>query len=73
MKAHLNIDTEIEKLLAIKEMVDDIKILNIITKNLQVVSPTRYDFLEANNLLKADTYYYIAPLEVKPYIEDYYG
>jgi hypothetical protein len=73
MKACLNIDTEIEKLLKIKEIVDDIAILRVITKNLQVVSEARYDFLLSKKLLKPDTYYYIAPIEVRPYVENYYG
>ena len=68
-----DINKEIDKLLEIKEMVDDIAVLRVITKNLQVVSPARYDFLVSKNLKKNDTYYYIAPLEVKPYIEDYQG
>ena len=68
-----DIDKEIEKLLEIKEIVDELAILRIITKNLQVLSQARYDFLASKNLLKPEVYYYVAPLEVRPYIEDYQG
>ena len=68
-----NIDEEIAKLLKIKETVDAIKTLRLVTKNLQVMSRARYDFLASKNLIKPDSYYYIADLEIKPYVEDFQG
>ena len=68
-----DIDKEIEKLLEIKEIVDEIKILKVIIENVQVLSQARYDFLASKNAIKLDVYYYIAPLETRPYIEDYQG
>ena len=68
-----NIDEEIEKLLKIKEVVDEIATIRVFNKNLQVVSQLRYDFLASKNLLKSDEYYYIADISVRPYVEDFQG
>ena len=68
-----NLTELIEKLLEIKEIVDEIKILKVIIENVQVLSQARYDFLASKNAIKPDVYYYIAPLEVRPYVEDYQG
>jgi hypothetical protein len=69
----LNIDKEIEKLLKIKETLHEIALLKAVYLNLQVVSEERYTFLASKKLLKPDVYYYIAPLEIKSYIEDFQG
>jgi hypothetical protein len=68
-----NIDEEIEKLLKIKEIVDEVATLRASNNKLQVVSQFRYDYLASNNLIKPTDCYYIADLSVKPYIEGFQG
>lgn len=67
-----DIDQEIEKLLEIKKEVDKINELRKINKNLIIVSQARYDFINSINPVDLDMYY-IAPLEVRPYVEGYQG
>lgn len=68
-----NINEEIEKLLKIKETVDEITRLKTTNENLQIVSQLRYDFLVSQNLIKPTDSYFIADLSVKPYIKDFQG
>lgn len=68
-----NIDKEINHLLYIKEEL--LKAQDFISKNPEacVCSIQRYKFWQDNNLLKPSTKYYIAPLEIKDYIENFQG
>ena len=68
-----DIDQEIEVLLKRKEEI--IKALEFQKQNPDgiVVSQLRYDFWKSKNLLKSDIEYYIAPLGIKDYIEDFQG
>lgn len=68
-----NIDQEIEVLLKRKEEI--LKALEFQKQKPDgmVVSQLRYDFWKNNNLIKPDTEYYIAPLEIKNYIENFQG
>lgn len=68
-----NIDQEIEKLLNIKEEINNINNLKKYVDKLEVVSQARHDFLASKNLLKSDVFYYIADMELKPYIEGFSG
>lgn len=67
-----DINQEIEKLLEIKKEVDKINELRKINKNLMVVSQARYNYISSANPVDQDIYY-IAPLEVRPYVEGYQG
>ena len=68
-----NIDEEINHLLYIKEEI--IKAQDFMSLNPEacIVSPLRYKFWQDNNLLNPNIKYYIAPLEIKPYIENFQG
>lgn len=68
-----DIDQEIEKLIKIKEEINKINDLKNSVDKLEVMSQARYDFLTSKNLLKSDVFYYIADMEVKPYIEGFSG
>lgn len=68
-----DIDQEIEKLLKIKEEINKINDLKNSVDKLEVMSQARYDFLASKNLLKSDVFYYVADMEVKPYIEGFSG
>lgn len=68
-----DIDQEIEKLLKIKEEINNINNLKNSVDKLEVMSQARYDFLASKNLLRPDVFYYIADMEVKPYIEGFSG
>ena len=68
-----NIDKEIERLLTIKDEVDKINKLKESDLKLEVVSQSRYDFFASKNLLRADTFYYIATVEVGRYVEGFQG
>jgi hypothetical protein len=68
-----DIDKEIAKLLKIKEEINNINNLKNSVDKLEVMSQARYNFLASKNLLKSDVLYYIADLEVKPYIEGFSG
>ena len=68
-----NIDTEIEKLLQIKEEINHIIELKKTVPNLMVLSQARYNFFKENNLLQSEVFYYIASLDVRPYIEGFQG
>lgn len=68
-----DINQEIETLLKRKEEI--LKALEFQKNNPAgvVVSQLRYNFWKNNNLLKPDIDYYIAPQEIKEYIEDFQG
>jgi hypothetical protein len=68
-----DINQEIETLLKRKEEI--LKALEFQKNNPAgvVVSQLRYNFWKNNNLLKSDLEYYIAPQEIKEYIEDFQG
>lgn len=68
-----NIDEEINRLLYIKEEIKKAKDFLSINPEACIVSPLRYKFWQDNNLLNPDIKYYIAPLDIKPYIENYQG
>ena len=68
-----NIDEEINHLLYIKEEIIKAKDFIALNPEACIVSPLRYKFWQDNNLLKPDIKYYIAPLEIKDYIENFQG
>lgn len=68
-----DIDQEIEILLKRKEEIFKVSEFQKNNPTGVVVSQLRYDFWKTNNLLKPDTEYYIAPLEIKEYIENFQG
>ena len=68
-----DINQEIEKLLEIKKEVEKIVELRKSNSNIIILSQARYDFFKSQDLLIQDKYYYIAPIEVRPYIEDFQG
>lgn len=68
-----DINQEIQNLLYIKSIVDQIAEKRNLNPNIIVVSQLRYDYWAERNLLKPNTDYFIAPIEVKPYISDFQG
>lgn len=68
-----DIDQEIETLLKRKEKI--LKALEFQKQNPEglVVSQLRYDFWKSKNLLKSNISYYIAPLDIKNYIDNFQG
>lgn len=68
-----DIDKDIEHLLYIKEELQKVK--DFLSKNPKaiIVSQLRYNFWQDNNLIKPDLRYYIAPMEIKPYLENFQG
>ena len=68
-----NIDEEINHLLYIKEEINKANDFISLYPEAVIVSPLRYKFWQDNNLLNPDIKYHIAPLEIKPYIENYKG
>lgn len=68
-----NIQEEINHLLYLKEEI--IKAQDFKLKNPEacICSSLRYKFWQDNNLLKPEIKYYIAPLEIKDYIENFQG
>ena len=68
-----DIDKEIEELLALKQEVIKAKEFKTSYPDAIIVSQARYNFWAENNLLKQNVNYYIAPVEIKSYIEDFQG
>jgi hypothetical protein len=68
-----NIDEDINHLLYIKEEINKVNDFISLYPEACIVSPLRYKFWQDNNLLNPNIKYYIAPLEIKPYIENYQG
>ena len=68
-----DIDKDIEHLLHIKEELQKVKDFLSKNPNVIIVSQLRYKFWQDNGLLKSDIQYYIAPLELRPYIENFQG
>ena len=68
---HKNIETEIHRLLKIKEEVDGFNSLRKVIVNLVPISKARYDELAHDNQLDESTLYYILSKEVGQYIEGY--
>ena len=68
-----DIDKEIESLLALKQEIIKAKEFKANYPTAVVVSQARYNFWAENNLLKQNINYYVAPIEIKPYIEDFQG
>ena len=68
-----DIDKEIEELLALKQEVIKAKDFKTSYPDAVIVSQARYNFWAKNNLIKQNVNYYIAPLGIKPYIEDFQG
>ena len=67
-----DINLEIKKLLELKEELDKITELKKTNENLIIVSQARYDFLNSKHPIEPNKYY-IASLELRPYIEGYQG
>ena len=68
-----DIDKEIEQLLALKKEIINVKDFQAHCRNVVIVSQAKYNFWAEKNLLKSDKFYCIAPIEIKPYIEDFQG
>ena len=68
-----NIDKEINHLLYIKEEINKVNNFISLYPEACIVSPLRYKFWQDTNLLNPNIKYYIAPIEIKPYIENYQG
>ena len=68
-----DIDKEIEKLLAIKEIINEINNLRKTVDKLEIVSQLMYDYKESKGIIKPDVLYYITTREVGQYLEDFQG
>lgn len=68
-----DIDNEIETLLTLKQEIIKANKFKAEHPDAIIVSQLRYDFWKNNNLLKPDVDYFIAPVEIKHYIENFQG
>lgn len=68
-----DIDQDIDRLMKIKEEVDQAKLLKILTPDLEIISQAMYDYLVSKNLKQPDTYYFIVSHEAGEYIEGFRG
>ena len=54
-----DIDQDIDRLMKIKEEVDQAKLLKMLTPDLEIVSQAMYDYLTSKNLIQSNKYYFI--------------
>ena len=68
-----DIDQDIDRLMKIKEEVDQAKLLKILTPDLEIISQAMYDYLISKNLRQPDKYYLVVSYEAGEYIEGFRG
>ena len=68
-----DIDQDIDRLMKIKEEVDQAKLLKILTPDLEIISQAMYDYLVSKNLKQLDKYYFVVSHEAGEYIEGFRG
>lgn len=68
-----DIDQDIDRLMKIKEEVDQAKLLKMLTPDLEIVSEAMYDYLTSKNLIQSNKYYFIVSHEAGEYIEGFRG
>lgn len=68
-----DIDQDIDRLMKIKEEVDQAKLLKILTPDLEIISQAMYDYLVSKNLRQPDKYYFVVSHEAGEYIEGFRG